>query len=75
MKANFRSIARFSGFTADPYDFFMRVAPIHMAFRRGQGPLQEPNLKRLVMLDLAFIVLGAGILIALAIYAAALNRL
>jgi len=27
------------------------------------------------MLDLAFIALGAGILIALAIYAAALNRL
>lgn len=33
------------------------------------------NVTRLLMLDLAFIALGAGILIALAVYAAALNRL
>ncbi|WP_280139419.1 hypothetical protein [Devosia sp. YR412] len=39
------------------------------------GPLQEPQTTRLHMLDLAYIALGAGTLIALAIYAVALNRL
>jgi hypothetical protein len=37
--------------------------------------LHKPRSRRLFMLDLAFIVLGAGTLIALAIYAAALDRL
>lgn len=37
--------------------------------------MHEPHHWRLIMLDLAFIILGAGTLLALMAYAAALDRL
>lgn len=37
--------------------------------------MHEPQYWRLFMLDLAFIILGAGTLLALLAYAAALDRL
>ena len=58
-----------------PYEILTPACLIPYGNLTAHGRNGRAFNRRLFMLDLAFIALGAGTLIALAIYAAALDRL